>query len=38
MSRQVVDSADGGATDGGVDAVLIVEVQPAGQGGAAVGL
>jgi hypothetical protein len=29
MSRQVVEPADGRATDCGVDAVVIVEVQPA---------
>ena len=29
MSRQVVESADGCAVDGGVDPVVIVEVDPA---------
>jgi hypothetical protein len=33
MSRQVVESADGWAVDRGVDAVVIVEVEPARQGG-----
>jgi hypothetical protein len=30
MSRQVVEPADGWAADRGVDAVVIVEVEPAG--------
>ena len=39
MSRQVVsDPADGWGSDGGVVPVVIVEVQPAGQGLAALGL
>lgn len=32
MFRQVVESADGGGADGGVSPVVIVEVQPVGQG------
>jgi hypothetical protein len=33
MSRQVIESADGRAVDRGVDAVVIVEVEPARQRG-----
>ena len=38
MSRQVVESADGCAADGGVDPVVIVEVDPARQGCSSLGL
>ena len=37
MSRQVVQPADGCAADGGVDPVVIVEVDPAWQGRASRG-
>jgi len=38
MSGQVVESADGWGSDGGVGPVVIVEVQPAGERLAAFGL
>jgi hypothetical protein len=37
MSRQVVVPADGRATDGGVDPVVIVEVEPVRQRGSSFG-